>query len=88
MGHASTYPGEDRCRGVAVSSQSFVQLVQFLHHRFLVLILPQRPISDQPGVVIQGAAEAGGANIALLLRLPDFHRVALKTVTTRTLPIS
>lgn len=55
------YLGKDGCRRVAVSPQCFVQLVQFLQHRFLVLVFPQRPVSDQPAVLIQRAAVPGGA---------------------------
>lgn len=67
------YLGEDRCRCVAVSSECFAKLVQFLQHRFLVLVFPQWSVSDQPAVVIQGAAETGVAASALLHRLLGFH---------------
>lgn len=67
--------GEDGCRCVAVSSECLVELVQRLQHRFLMLILPQRPVPDQPGVVIQRAAEPGGASHALLRLLLRFRRV-------------
>lgn len=82
MRGVSLYLGEDGCGRVAVSSESFVELVQGLQHRFLVLILPQCPVSDQPVVVIQRAAEPGGAHTALLRRLLGFHRVTFGTMTT------
>lgn len=66
------YLGEDGGRCVAVSSQCFVQLLQFDQHRSLVLVFPQRAISDQPAVVIQRAAVAGGVQPAVLLHLLGF----------------
>lgn len=77
--------GENRCRCVAVSSECFVELVQCLQHRFLVLIFPQWPVSDQPSVVIQRAAETGAAYTALLHRLLGFHRETLNIITTHIL---
>ncbi len=85
MWELSLYLGEDGCRGVAVSSEFFVQLVQCLQHRFLVLILPQCSVSDQPAVVIQRAAEPGGAYTALLHLLLGFHRVPYEMITTQML---
>ena len=86
-GTTSHYLGEDGCGSVAVSSQGFVQLVQSLHHRSLVLVLPQRPVPDQPAVVIHRPAEApGGARTHLLLHLlPGFDGVTLEMNTTRRL---
>ena len=72
------YPGEEVCGRVAVSSQRFVQLVQFLQDAPLVLVLPQGPVPDQPAVVVQGAAEPTGAepaDAAVLLHLAGRRRV-------------
>lgn len=69
--------GEDRRRCIAVSSEGFVELVQFLQHRFLVLILPQWPVSDQPAVVIHRAAENRGGH-PVFLRLLGFHCETLR----------
>lgn len=77
--YVNVYPRHDGCGSIGVSSQRFVQLVQLLQYRSLVLVLPQAPGSDQPAVVIQRTAEPGGGHTALHLhrrrRLASRHRV-------------
>lgn len=66
------YLGEEGRRCVAVASKRFMQLLQFDQHRFLVLVFPQRAISDQPIVMVQRAAVAGGVQPAVLFYLLGF----------------
>lgn len=81
--YVNVYPRHDGCGSIGVSSQHFVQLVQLLQYRSLVLVLPQAPGSDQPAVVIQRTAEPGGGHTALHLhrrrRLASRHRVTWQT---------
>lgn len=66
------YLGEDGRRCVAVASECFMQLLQFDQHRSLVLVSPQRAISDQTTVMVQRAAVAGRVQPAVLLDLLGF----------------
>lgn len=61
--------GEDGRRCVAVASECFLQLLQFDQHRSLVLVFPQRAISDQSTVMVQWAAVASSVQPAVLLYL-------------------
>lgn len=62
-----------------------MQLLQFDQHGSLVLVLPQSAVSDQPAVVIQRAAVAGGVQPAVLLHLLGFGWETLRTKTASTL---
>lgn len=49
-----------------------MQLLQFDQNRSLVLVFPQRAISDQSTVMVQRAAVTGGVQPAVLFYLVGF----------------